>query len=83
MNIANVGDGASCSLHIIGFIGFLVTHSITGHKLRQLKKQFETKLNTSSTTQHSPRDSALIKLLSEVFRQKLIWNLITQTILWF
>jgi len=44
MNSADVGDDVSCSLQTIAFISFLATHSITGHKLRQLKKLFETKL---------------------------------------
>lgn len=37
-------DDASCSLQIIGFMSFLVTHSTAGHKHRQLKNLFETKL---------------------------------------
>lgn len=44
MSSTDVGDDASCSLQIIGFSSFLATHSIAGHKLRQLKKLFETKL---------------------------------------
>lgn len=44
MNSADVGDDASCFPEIIGFISFLATHGITGQKLRQLKKLFETKL---------------------------------------
>lgn len=42
MNTADVGDDASCSPQIVGFISFLATHSIAGHKLRQLKMLFET-----------------------------------------